>query len=108
MIKTNGSREPFDEDKLRSGILRAIEKRPVSVEDVEAALNRIKHQLRATGEREVASDLVGEAVMAQLQQLDEVDCEAPIARNLVLVKIQTLSTSWTGRRVNNRLAVLCD
>ncbi|HNJ73438.1 MAG TPA: transcriptional regulator NrdR [Pseudomonadales bacterium] len=72
VIKRNGQREPFNEEKLRSGILRAIEKRPVSVEDVEAALNRIKHQLRATGEREVASDLVGEAVMAQLQQLDEV------------------------------------
>lgn len=72
VIRRNGQREPFNEEKLRSGILRAIEKRPVSVEDVEAALNRIKHQLRATGEREVASDLVGEAVMAQLQQLDEV------------------------------------
>ncbi len=72
VIKRNGQREPFNEEKLRSGILRAIEKRPVSVEDVESALNRIKHQLRATGEREVASDLVGEAVMAQLQQLDEV------------------------------------
>lgn len=72
VIKRNGQREPFNEEKLRSGILRAIEKRPVSVEDVEAALNRIKHQLRATGEREIASDLVGEAVMTQLQQLDEV------------------------------------
>ena len=72
VIKQDGSRQPFDEDKLRAGILRSLEKRPVSVEAIEAAINRIKHKLRASGEREVPTDLVGEAVMGQLRELDEV------------------------------------
>lgn len=72
LIKTDGSRQPFDEDKLRAGIQRSLEKRPVSVEDVEACINRIKHRLRATGEREVPSRLVGEATMSELRKLDEV------------------------------------
>ena len=49
IIKQDGSREPFDEEKLRSGLLRALEKRPVSVESIEAELDQIKHRLRATG-----------------------------------------------------------
>lgn len=72
IIKQNGHREPFDENKLYSGLNKALEKRPVSVEAVESAVNRIKHQIRATGEREVPSGLVGEAVMRELRQLDEV------------------------------------
>jgi len=71
-IKQNGSREPFDEDKLRAGFLRALEKRPVSVEDIEAVINHIKHGLRATGEREVQSLQVGELVMEALKKLDQV------------------------------------
>ena len=72
VIKTNGSRQPFDEEKLRNGILRAIEKRPVSLEMLESTLNRIKHKLRATGEREVKTRDVGELVMDELRQLDDV------------------------------------
>jgi len=72
MIKQNGSREPFDENKLRAGFLRALEKRPVSVESIEAVINQIKHALRATGEREVKSLVVGELVMEHLKQLDQV------------------------------------
>ncbi|MAY14849.1 MULTISPECIES: transcriptional regulator NrdR [Oceanospirillaceae] len=72
IIKQDGTREPFNEDKLRSGIHRALEKRPVSVEDVEAAIVRIKQKLRATGEREVPSRILGECVMAELRQLDQV------------------------------------
>ena len=72
VIKQNGSREPFDEEKLRAGFLRALEKRPVSVEDVEAVINHIKHALRATGEREVQSLQVGELVMEALKKLDQV------------------------------------
>src|SRR5690606_7475687 len=68
----DGRRQPFDEDKLRAGLLRALEKRPVSVEQIEAALGRIKHRLRATGEREVKAMVVGEMVMAELKELDEV------------------------------------
>ena len=72
VIKQNGNREPFDEDKLRAGFLRALEKRPVSVEDIEAVINQIKNALRATGEREVQSLVVGELVMEHLKKLDQV------------------------------------
>ena len=72
VVKQSGIREPFDEDKLRSGILRALEKRPVSVEQIEASISQIKQLLRASGEREISSLTVGEAVMLQLQALDQV------------------------------------
>ncbi|MAM71501.1 MAG: transcriptional regulator NrdR [Gammaproteobacteria bacterium] len=72
VIKHNGDREPFDEDKLRKGILKALEKRPVSVDKVEEAITHINHTLRASGEREVSSEIVGEKVMHELRKLDEV------------------------------------
>ena len=72
VIKNNGNRQPFDEDKLRSGLLRALEKRPVSLEVIESTLNRIKHELRSTGEREVKTLDVGKLVMEALRDLDEV------------------------------------
>ncbi len=72
IIKSDGKREPYNADKLRSGIQRALEKRPVSADEVEAAIERIQHQLRARGEREVPSQLVGELVMAELRRLDQV------------------------------------
>ena len=72
IIKQDGSREPFNEGKLRSGLLRALEKRPVSVEDIEAEIHQIKQRLRATGEREVKSLEVGEQVMDSLKALDHV------------------------------------
>ena len=68
IIKNNGNREPFNEDKLRRGIQHALEKRPVSSDDVEKAISRIIHQLRATGEREVPSKLVGTLVMDELKK----------------------------------------
>ena len=72
LIKQDGHRQPFDEEKLRAGMQRALEKRPVSVEKLEEAIARIKHKLRATGEREVPSIVVGELVMNELHKLDEV------------------------------------
>lgn len=72
IIKQDGSREPFDDNKLRAGLQRALEKRPVGVEAIETAINHIKHYLRNTGERELPSRVVGEKVMEQLQQLDGV------------------------------------
>lgn len=72
VVKQDGVREPFNEDKLRAGILRALEKRPVSVEQIEAAVNHLKHDLMATGEREVSSLKIGEGVMSQLRKLDHV------------------------------------
>jgi len=72
MIKRDGSRVPFDHDKLRGGILRALEKRPVAMEDVESFINKIMSFLRSTGEREVSVEVVGEQVMKALKQLDQV------------------------------------
>lgn len=72
LIKRDASREPFDENKLRGGIVRALEKRPVSSEAVESAVDRIIHQLQTTGEREIPSRQLGELVMETLRELDEV------------------------------------
>ncbi|MEE4245971.1 MAG: transcriptional regulator NrdR [Kangiellaceae bacterium] len=72
LVKSDGSRQPFDEDKLRAGIMRSVEKRPVSVEAVERAINQIMSSLRATGEREVEAKYVGSLVMEALKELDQV------------------------------------
>ena len=72
VIKSDGNREPFDEDHLRAGLQRALEKRPVSIEQIEISLSHIKHFLQVTGEREISSRIIGEEVMRQLQELDEV------------------------------------
>ena len=72
LIKQDGTREPFNEEKLRNGLTRALEKRPVGIEQIEAMIVHIQAQLRATGEREIASRLVGEAVMKELKQVDQV------------------------------------
>ena len=72
IVKQDGSRVPFDENKMRQGLMKALEKRPVGIEEIEAALNRIKFRLRATGEREIKSLMVGEEVMYELRQLDKV------------------------------------
>lgn len=72
IIKSNGAREPFNEDKLRAGLVRALEKRPVSMEMLETMMNRIQHDLRATGERELPSRTVGETVMKELKKVDQV------------------------------------
>ncbi|EKO3558759.1 transcriptional regulator NrdR [Vibrio metschnikovii] len=72
VIKSNGNREPFDEEKMIGGMLRALEKRPVSADAIELAISTIKSKLRATGEREVPSELIGNLVMEQLKELDKV------------------------------------
>lgn len=72
IIKQNGIREPFNEDKLMAGLTKALEKRPVGIEKVEEAISRIKAHLRGTGEREIPSRTVGEQVMKELRELDEV------------------------------------
>ena len=72
VIKRDASREPFDEAKLRGGIVRALEKRPVNSEAVESSVERIIHELQTAGEREIPSREVGEMVMVALQALDQV------------------------------------
>ena len=72
VVKSDGTREPFNEEKLRRGLTRALEKRPVGIEEIESALNHIMHRLRSTGERELASRTVGEEVMRELRKIDGV------------------------------------
>ncbi len=72
VVKSDGSRSPFDGAKLRTGMLRALEKRPVSTEQVEAAINHITRKLTAAGEAEVETRAIGELVMHELRDLDHV------------------------------------
>lgn len=72
IVKQDGSRVPFNEEKLYAGMMRALEKRPVSTEQLDAAISSIKHQLLAAGEREVSSAMIGNLVMEQLLALDHV------------------------------------
>ena len=72
VVKSDNSREPFDENKLRGGMSKALEKRPVSPEAIEAAIARICHKLLNLGEREIPARSVGEMVMEELRHLDEV------------------------------------
>lgn len=72
LIKRDATREAFDENKLRAGIMHALEKRPVSTDAIDNAVKTITRRLSATGEREVQSRLVGDWVMTALRELDEV------------------------------------
>ena len=72
IVKRDGSRVPFDDQKLLQGMLKALEKRPVSMETIEKAVNHIKYNLRATGDREVVASQLGEWVMEELKKLDQV------------------------------------
>lgn len=72
VIKKDGRREPFDRWKLKAGILKAIEKRPVSLEQVEALIDEVERQLYGGSEHEVTAEAIGEAVMEKLRSLDEV------------------------------------
>ncbi len=72
VVKNDGSRVHFDGRKLAAGMIRALEKRPVSTEQVDDAINHIRRRLLATGEREVSSRSIGEWVMDELRKLDQV------------------------------------
>jgi len=72
VIKSDGRRETFDEEKLRGGVHRALEKRAIHTDVIESAINRIVHKLTVSGARETPSKQIGEAVMHELGQLDDV------------------------------------
>jgi len=72
VIKKDGRREPFERGKIVAGLKRACEKRPISVETIDAVADRIERQLEERGEKEVASRVIGEAVMRELHGLDAV------------------------------------
>jgi len=72
VIKSDGSRDTFDELRLRSGMLRSLEKRPVAADQIEDAIGHIKKQLIGTDSREISSRKIGDLVMHELQRLDHV------------------------------------
>lgn len=72
VVKQDGSRVPFDDTKLVAGMTRALEKRPVSTQQLDSAIGRIRRKLLASGEREVPSRMIGEWVMDELRGLDQV------------------------------------
>ncbi|MGH7197411.1 MAG: transcriptional regulator NrdR [Candidatus Omnitrophota bacterium] len=72
VIKKDGRREAFDRNKIISGILKACEKRPVSMEKVEAVVDRVEKELQKNFDREVKAQVIGELVMDHLHKMDEV------------------------------------
>lgn len=72
MIKRDESREAFDEQKLRQGLLRALEKRPVSTALIDKSITHIKQKLRAMGEKELRTQVLGEWIMYELKDIDHV------------------------------------
>ncbi len=72
VVKANGYRTSYDRNKIRTGFMRALHKRPVPAEQVEEAINRIEQRILALGEREVKTRVVGELVMRELKKLDDV------------------------------------
>lgn len=72
VIKKEGSREPFDREKVKRGILRAIEKRPVSLETVEKVVDEIEREMLRKESEEIPSRLIGSAVLRRLKKIDRV------------------------------------
>ena len=72
IVKQNGNRTAYDREKIRTGFMRALHKRPVPTEYVDAAINRIEQRVLALGEREVPSRVIGEMVMRELKKMDDV------------------------------------
>ncbi len=72
VVKTNGHRVPYDREKIRTGFMRALHKRPVPTEYLEAAIIRTEQRVIGLGEREVASRVIGELVMRELKKMDDV------------------------------------
>jgi len=72
VVKANGYRTAYDREKIRTGFLRALHKRPVPTQYVDSAIERIEQKILARGEREIGSRTVGEMVMAELKKMDHV------------------------------------
>ena len=72
VVKRDNSRQPFDRNKIMNGMLRACEKRPVSMQDLENAVNEIEASVQNSLEREITTEFIGEQVMEKLKALDEV------------------------------------
>jgi len=109
VIKKNGSRVEFDREKLTASFRLALRKRPIGSQAVDAAVGRIEEALRALGEREVASEVIGEMVMRELQKLDKIAYVrfASVYRNFEDVQefteaIREVKTAPRARRSRSR------
>ena len=72
IIKKDGRREKFDRNKIKNGIMKALEKRPVSHEKIEETINKIEEKIRRSGKEEIESKVIGEFVMDELKEIDQV------------------------------------
>ena len=72
VVKKDGTREQFSRDKIFNGIIRSAQKRPVSSDEIEALVNRIEQKVRSSSDNEISSDFIGNLVMAELAELDEI------------------------------------
>lgn len=72
VVKKDGRREAFDRSKILAGVQRACEKRPISIETLEDLVDRIEHNIQGRADREIPADVIGEMVMSELKNLDEV------------------------------------
>ncbi len=72
VVKTSGYRTAFDREKIRIGFMRALHKRPVPTQYVDAAIDRIEQKILSLGEREISSRTIGEMVMRELKKMDDV------------------------------------
>jgi transcriptional repressor NrdR len=115
IIKSNNARQPFDEKKLIAGMMRALEKRPVVSDAVDGAISRLQHRLRASGEREIPARQLGEWVMNELRELDEVAYVrfASVYRsfedvNAFRVEIERLESQPTAEDRKDQISLLPD
>ncbi len=72
VVKSDGNRERFDADKIRKGLIKALEKRPVASEQIDQTINRLTKRLMAEGLKEVPSSQIGEYLMEALRELDQI------------------------------------
>lgn len=72
VVKNDGTRQPFDREKIQAGVMKACEKRPVSASDIDALISSVEKQIVNMMEQEIPSSKIGELVMANLKELDEV------------------------------------
>jgi transcriptional repressor NrdR len=72
VVKKDGKREPFDREKLKRGVLRAVEKRPVSLDLVEDVVDQVEREMLRKEKEEVSSKVIGRAILRRLKKIDKV------------------------------------
>ena len=109
MVKNNGERQPFNGSKLKRGMLRALEKRPLSTEEIDTAFGKILNEIRTKGVREIDSYDVGEIMMKVLKEIDQVAYVrfASVYRDFQDIKdfseeINSLSKSRSGKKKSKK------